>query len=34
VPIARDTIVPDTGTWQMPPIAEAKPTFGARKLRR
>jgi len=34
VPIARDTFVPVTGTWQMPPIPEAKPTFGARKLRR
>jgi acetolactate synthase I/II/III large subunit len=33
VPINRDTVVPVTGTWQMPPIPEAQPTFGQRKIR-
>jgi acetolactate synthase I/II/III large subunit len=33
-PINRDTVVPVTGTWQMPPIPEAQPTFGQRKIRR
>ena len=33
VTINRDTIVPVTGTWQMPPIPEVQPTFGARKVR-
>ncbi len=32
-PINRDTVVPVTGTWQMPPIPEAQPTFGQRKIR-
>ncbi len=31
--INRDTAVPVTGTWQMPPIPEVQPTFGQRKLR-
>ncbi len=31
--INRDTAVPVTGTWQMPPIPEVQPTFGARKIR-
>ncbi len=31
--INRDTAVPLTGSWQMPPIPEAQPTFGKRKLR-
>ena len=33
VVINRDTTVPLTGTWQMPPIPEAAPTFGQRKIR-
>ena len=31
--IDRDAVVPITGTWQMPPIPEAQPTFGQRKIR-
>lgn len=31
--INRDTAVPLVGTWQMPPIPEAQPTFGKRKIR-
>jgi acetolactate synthase I/II/III large subunit len=33
VVINRDTGIPVTGTWQMPPIPEVQPTFGARKIR-
>jgi acetolactate synthase-1/2/3 large subunit len=33
VMINRDTGIPITGTWQMPPIPEVQPTFGLRKLR-
>jgi acetolactate synthase I/II/III large subunit len=33
VVINRDTGVPITGTWQMPPIPEVQPTFGKRKVR-
>ncbi len=33
VVINRDTGVPITGTWQMPPIPEVQPTFGKRKIR-
>jgi len=33
VVINRDTCVPITGTWQMPPIPEVQPTFGKRKVR-
>jgi acetolactate synthase-1/2/3 large subunit len=33
VMINRDTGIPITGTWQMPPIPEVQPTFGRRKLR-
>ena len=33
VVINRDTGVPITGTWQMPPIPEVEPTFGRRKIR-
>ena len=33
VVINRDTGVPVTGTWQMPPIPEVEPTFGSRKVR-
>lgn len=33
VVINRDVTVPLTGTWQMPPIPEAAPTFGQRKIR-
>ncbi len=32
--INRDTPVPITGTWQMPPIPAAEPTFGKRKVRK
>jgi acetolactate synthase I/II/III large subunit len=31
--INRDTAVPITATWQMPPIPQAEPTFGKRKIR-
>jgi acetolactate synthase-1/2/3 large subunit len=31
--INRDTLVPVTGTWQMPPIPEVQPSFGQRKVR-
>jgi TPP-dependent trihydroxycyclohexane-1,2-dione (THcHDO) dehydratase len=31
--INRDTGIPITGTWQMPPIPEVQPTFGQRKVR-
>jgi acetolactate synthase-1/2/3 large subunit len=31
--INRDTGIPITGTWQMPPIPEVHPTFGRRKVR-
>jgi acetolactate synthase-1/2/3 large subunit len=31
--INRDTPVPITTTWQMPPITPAEPTFGKRKVR-
>lgn len=31
--INRDTGIPVTGTWQMPPIPEVQPTFGQRKVR-
>ena len=31
--INRDTGIPITGTWQMPPIPEVQPTFGRRKVR-
>ena len=31
--INRETGVPVTGTWQMPPIPEVQPTFGQRKVR-
>ncbi len=31
--INRDTPVPITGTWQMPPIPPAEPTFGKRRVR-
>lgn len=34
VVINRDTAMPVTGTWQMPPIPEVQPTFGQRKVRR
>ncbi len=33
VVINRDTGIPVTGTWQMPPIPEVQPTFGQRKVR-
>lgn len=33
VVVNRDTGIPVTGTWQMPPIPEVAPTFGQRKLR-
>jgi len=33
VVINRDTGIPITGTWQMPPIPELQPTFGQRKVR-
>jgi acetolactate synthase-1/2/3 large subunit len=33
VVINRDTGIPVTGTWQMPPIPEVQPTFGKRKIR-
>lgn len=33
VVINRDVTVPLTGTWQMPPIPEAQPSFGRRKVR-
>ena len=33
VVINRDTGIPITGTWQMPPIPEVQPTFGKRKVR-
>ena len=33
VVINRDTGIPVTGTWQMPPIPEVQPTFGKRKVR-
>lgn len=33
VVINRDTGIPVTGTWQMPPIPEVQPTFGRRKVR-
>lgn len=33
VVINRDTGIPVTGTWQMPPIPEVQPTFGHRKVR-
>ena len=33
VVINRDTGIPVTGTWQMPPIPEVQPTFGSRKIR-
>jgi acetolactate synthase-1/2/3 large subunit len=33
VVINRDTGIPVTGTWQMPPIPEVQPTFGTRKIR-
>jgi acetolactate synthase-1/2/3 large subunit len=33
VMINRDTGIPITGTWQMPPIPEVQPTFGKRKVR-
>jgi len=33
VMINRDTGIPVTGTWQMPPIPEVQPTFGQRKVR-
>ncbi len=32
--INRDTPVPITATWQMPPIPPAEPTFGKRKVRK
>ncbi len=32
VVINRDTGIPVTGTWQMPPIPEVQPTFGRRKV--
>ncbi len=32
--INRDTPVPITSTWQMPPIPAADPTFGRRKIRK
>ncbi len=32
VVINRETGVPVTGTWQMPPIPEVQPTFGQRKI--
>ena len=32
--INRDTPVPLTATWQMPPIPAAEPTFGRRKVRK
>ena len=31
--INRDTGIPVTGTWQMPPIPEVQPNFGQRKVR-
>ncbi len=31
--INRETGIPITGTWQMPPIPEVQPTFGQRKIR-
>lgn len=31
--VNRDTGIPVTGTWQMPPIPEVAPTFGQRKIR-
>jgi acetolactate synthase I/II/III large subunit len=33
VVVNRDTGIPITGTWQMPPIPEVAPTFGQRKVR-
>lgn len=33
VVVNRDTGIPVTGTWQMPPIPEVQPTFGQRKVR-
>ena len=33
VVINRDTGIPVTGTWQMPPIPEVQPGFGQRKVR-
>ncbi len=33
VVVNRDTGIPVTGTWQMPPIPEVTPTFGQRKVR-
>lgn len=33
VMVNRDTGIPVTGTWQMPPIPEVQPTFGQRKVR-
>ncbi len=33
VVIDRDTGIPVTGTWQMPPIPEVQPTFGQRRVR-
>jgi acetolactate synthase-1/2/3 large subunit len=33
VVVNRDTGIPVTGTWQMPPIPEVAPTFGQRKIR-
>jgi acetolactate synthase-1/2/3 large subunit len=33
VVINRETGIPVTGTWQMPPIPEVQPTFGQRKIR-
>lgn len=32
--INRDTAVPITASWQMPPIPTAEPTFGKRKVRK
>ena len=32
VRINRDTAVPLIGTWKFPPITQAEPTFGKRKL--
>jgi acetolactate synthase-1/2/3 large subunit len=32
--INRDTPVPITSTWQMPPITPAEPTFGKKKIRK
>jgi thiamine pyrophosphate-dependent acetolactate synthase large subunit-like protein len=33
VVINRDTGIPITCAWQMPPIPEVQPTFGQRKVR-